>query len=114
MNDYGVNTQKVVLAGLLGVILAVAAIMALQVLYYRYMSGVEATEKFSEPSPKLQKLLAEQEERLAEYRRVDAEKGIVAIPIERAMGLVVEELSGPKGEDGAFHNTSAEEKHDAK
>lgn len=99
MDDYGVNTQKVVLAGLLSVILAVAAVMALQVLYYRHLSDVEASERFSEPSPKLQKLLAEQEERLAEYRAVDAEKRIVAIPIDRAMERVVEELSGPKSED---------------
>lgn len=118
MNDYGVNTQKVVLAGLLGVILTVAAIMALQVLYYRYTSGVEATEKFSEPSPKLQKLLAEQEERLAEYRRIDTEidteKGIVAIPIERAMELVVEELSEPEARDGGHHGSNAEENRDEK
>lgn len=99
MDDYGVNTQKVVLAGLLGVILAAAAIMALQVLYYRHLHGAEATERFSEPSPKLQKLLAEQEERLTEYRVVNAEKGIVAIPIERAMEQVVEGLSGPKSKD---------------
>ena len=114
MNDYGVNTQKVVLAGLLGVILTIAAIMALQVLYYRYVTGVEASEKFSEPSAKLQKVLAEQEERLAEYRRIDAENGVVAIPIERAMELVVGELSGPKAADGGDDGASAGENRDGK
>ena len=112
MNDYGVNTQKVVLAGLLGVILTVAAIMALQVLYYSHLSGVGTTQKFSKPSPKLEKLLSEHQERLAGYRHVDAKKGVVAIPIQRAMELVVVELSEPKAEDGGQDGTTAQENRD--
>ena len=112
MSEYGVNTWKVVLAGLLGAILTVAAVMALQALYYRHLSGVQDTEEFSEPSPKLQELLRDQRTQLAEYRPIDAEKGIVAVPIERAMELVVAELSQPEAGGPVEDAALAEENHD--
>ncbi len=104
MNDYDVNTRKVMLAGLLGAILTVAAIMALQVLYYRYLSGMGSTGAYSQPSPMHQKMLEDQEKRLVEYRPIersegDADKAVVAIPIDRAMKLVVAELSRPKAKE---------------
>lgn len=99
MNQYGVNTQKVVLAGLLGVILTIAAIMALQVLYYRYLSDAQTTEESGRSSEKLEKSLADQQQKLTEYGIIDTEKGIVAVPIQRAMELVVAELSQPSAEE---------------
>ena len=93
MTDYGVDTTKLVLAVLLSTILTVALILGLTVVYYRYQRSVETSRKFTEPPRKLQALRASQIERLTTYRNVDVEKGIVAIPIDRAMELVVAELA---------------------
>jgi hypothetical protein len=48
-----------------------------------------------QPFEERERLRAEQLERLRTYRWVDREAGRVAIPIERAMDLVAEELRAP-------------------
>lgn len=42
----------------------------------------------------LEKLRADEDDRLKSYRYVDKEKGIVQIPVERAMQLIAEEAKG--------------------
>lgn len=37
---------------------------------------------------------AQQEQLLSDYRWIDAERGVIGLPIERAMELVVRELGG--------------------
>jgi hypothetical protein len=101
MNDYDVKVPIIVFAGLLGIILIAAVILGSQALYYHYESGVETSEKFGEPEMKLQKVQSEQRLQLIEYRLLDSKKGIVAIPIEQAMKLVIamlphEKLDGAK------------------
>jgi hypothetical protein len=96
MADYGIQIGKVFFAGLLGIILTIDLIVGLQAFYYWQLDQVETTEDFNQPA-KLKSLLSAQQTRLTDYRTVDAKKGIVAIPISRAMQLVVAELS-QKGE----------------
>jgi hypothetical protein len=93
MADYGIQLGKVVFVGLLGVILTIDVVVGLQALYYWQLDRVETTEELHQPPAKRAALLAAQEARLADYRMADAKKGIVAIPIGRAMELVVAELS---------------------
>jgi hypothetical protein len=98
MNNYDVNVSMIIFVALLGAILTTSVVLGMQVLYYRYEAGVETSPKFSEPEVKLQKLQAEQRAQLTEYRLLDAKKGIVAIPIDRAMELVVAALPHPKAD----------------
>jgi hypothetical protein len=107
MNNYGVNVSMIIFVALLGAILTTTVVLGMQVLYYHYEAGVETSRKFSEPEVKLRKLQAEQRAQLTEYRLLDAKKGIVAIPIDRAMELVVAALPHQKA-DGAKRSTKQE------
>ncbi len=91
MADYGINTGKIIFAGLLGAILTVVAIVGLQALFYWQLDRIKLSEELWQPTTKLDTLTAAQQARLTDYRMLDAEKGTVAIPISRAMDLVVAE-----------------------
>lgn len=91
-----VDTQTIALVGILGAIVIVAIIFALQVLYYRAAAGQFREKDLDQPVAELQKVLTAQQMKLAQFRLVDPAKGVVTIPIERAMELVVQEAaSGP-------------------
>jgi len=91
MADYGIQLGKVVFVALLSVILTIDVIVGLQALYYWQLNRAETSEDLYPPSAKLESLLNAQRTQLTDYRMVDAEKGIVSIPINRAMELVVAE-----------------------
>ena len=93
MADYGIQIGKVFFVGLLSVILTIDTIIGLQALYYWQLDRAETSEDLYQRPPKLEALLAVQRPRLTDYRIVDAKKEIVAVPIRRAMELVVMELS---------------------
>jgi hypothetical protein len=101
MDEYGISLGKLFFVGLLSVILTIDAVVGLQALYYWQLAHVEASDDLFRPPAKLQALLAAQQKRLTDYDVVDAKKGIVAIPIDRAMKLVVSELSRPDGTTAA-------------
>ena len=112
MAEYGVSTRGIVFAGLLGAILTAAVVMGLQVLYYRYEAGLAATEKFNQPPAKLEALLEKQCSRLMDYNVIDADSGVYAVPVDRAMELVVTELSQPKASRAAPIEPTAEGNRD--
>lgn len=93
MTDYGTNTRSLVLATLLGAILTVASILALVVVFYWYQDGLETSIRLGNRPVELETLREKQDAWLTDYRLMDPEKGIVAIPVSRAMVLVVDELS---------------------
>ena len=93
MVDYGIQIGRVFFVGLLGVILTVDVIVGLQALYYWQVDRTETAEELYQTPRKLNSLLDAQRTQLTDYRMMDAKKGIVAIPIGRAMDLVVAELS---------------------
>ena len=97
MADYGIPIGKLFVVGLLSVILTCDIVIGLQALYYWQLNRVETSEDLYQPSPKLKALKETQQARLADYRNVNGKKGIVAIPIGRAMDLVVAELSERDG-----------------
>lgn len=95
MSEYGVNTNRLVLVSIVSVIITAAVIIVLQAVYFGYQAAVERKVADREPA-KLEALLSAQRPRLTDYGVLDAEKGIVTIPVSRAMELVVAESSEPK------------------
>ena len=93
MADYGTNTRSIVLATLLGAIITAAIILALVVVFRWYQDRLETSIRISDRPAELDRLLEGQNQWLTDYRLMDPEKRVVAIPVERAMGLVVAELS---------------------
>jgi hypothetical protein len=96
-----VNTLSVAVVGIVGAIMVFVVIVALQVWFYN-LQEVETYKKVvSVPPQEYSSLVAEQETRLNSYRWIDREKGVVAVPIERAAELVVHDLSSEQTQSGA-------------
>ena len=101
-----VNTPAIAMVGLLGALLFFAAVVLLEVMFYRIAAQQRNDKDINEPFAELTALVQRQQARLAEYRWVDEKKQIAAIPIDRAMELVVtdeqrtekREQRGVKGE----------------
>jgi hypothetical protein len=98
-----VDAPLIAVLGFIGALLVFLLIIGLEVLFYS-MERAERERKYIERAPtERSQLQAEQMARLTEYRYLDEKKGVVAIPIDRAMELVVDELPKPpgsgKGED---------------
>jgi hypothetical protein len=80
-----------VAVGVVFAVLVFIIVVALQAFYY-YTEREEAQAKIIAPAnEQLLNLQNRQEALLHSYRVVDAQKKIIAIPIERAMDLLVEE-----------------------
>lgn len=77
--------------GIAGAVFLFAIIVLLQALYESSERSEFRRKVVEEKPQELQSLRAEQLGRLAGYRWVDPKAGIVAIPVERAMDLIVEE-----------------------
>jgi hypothetical protein len=97
MADYGIQIGKVFFVGLLSVILTLDVVVGLQALYYWQLDRTETADELYQPPKKLTALLHAQRTQLTDYRMMDTKKDIVAIPIGRAMDLVVAELSRQGG-----------------
>jgi hypothetical protein len=90
-----VNTPAIAMVGLISALLFFASIILLQVMFYRLETQQRYEKDVSQPFAELTTLVQRQQAKLAEYRWVDEKKGVVAIPIDRAMELVVANLSKP-------------------
>lgn len=112
MAEYGVQVGKVAFVGLLSAILTVEVVMGLTALYSWQVARIDAAVALEGPPAKLEAQRAAQHARLTDYWMVDPKKGVVAIPVSRAMDLVVEGLSREGGGDAA--STSGQAKGDAK
>ncbi len=88
-----INTPMVAVVGFLGAIIVFAVIVLLIVVYYNAEGRQRAEKELAVPPAEIRRLVAQQEGQLADYRLLDAEKKIVAIPISRAMALVASELA---------------------
>ncbi len=99
------GSRREVPAGRLALVLAVGVVwlivlvVGLQALYYRMEQRALAGKLGGGPPRELRELWQAQQARLEGYRWVDREQGLVAIPIERAMELVMREqsLEAPRG-----------------
>jgi hypothetical protein len=93
------NSVKIAWVGFLGALVTFIVILAMQVLYYSTV--VQETEQKVVQSPTTQSdtLLAEQAVKLTRYGWIDRQKQQVTIPIDRAMELVVNDLSAASSEE---------------
>jgi hypothetical protein len=90
-----VNTPAIFAVGFLAVVALIAFVLFLQVLYYRAKSQLELEKDVDQPFVELVDLQSQQEGKLASCAW-DAKKKVAAIPIDRAMDLVLAELTRPK------------------
>ena len=92
--DTDTRPGSIVAVGLIGSILLVVVVVALEALF-GHVAQAEARRKVVEVgNTELRGYTAEQLEKLHGYRVVDPAQGAVAIPIERAMELTVRDAGG--------------------
>lgn len=103
-----VDARAVYVVGFVSVILVFAAVLGVQALYLRQTASVES-ERATTLSLDADNLIAEQELQLQRQGWLDRKTNQVAIPIDRAMELVVQEQRsldrdatprGSRGTDG--------------
>jgi hypothetical protein len=83
------NTPLTALIGVVFAIALFALVVSLQALFYRQESEENARKVGAVAPEELSRLKAQQLETLHAYRYVDPKAGVVAIPIDRAIELVV-------------------------
>jgi hypothetical protein len=86
------NTPMIALVGFIGAILTFALIVGLQVLYYATVEQEKVDKVIRVPTADSDSMIAEQQIKLTQYGWLDRQQSKVAIPIDRAMELVVEDL----------------------
>jgi len=91
MRSEETKLSKGAFKGLIGAVVLVVIILVLQGLFFKARQNQLEKKAASNPAQELITLRAEQLQKLHEYRWVDQPAGVAAIPIERAMELVVRE-----------------------
>jgi hypothetical protein len=89
-----VKTSKIALVGFLASIIVVIIVVLLQVIYYHAVAVQVKEKDVDSPLVELQRAASAQQARLLQYHWIDQSKGVVAIPIDRAMEIVVREGGG--------------------
>lgn len=93
------NTTKIALVGFIATVMVCVIVLALIVFYHFAMAEQFQVKVVDQKAVELDNLIADQKGQLAKYKWIDPEKGIVQIPIQDAMNLVVEQLQkSPAGE----------------
>jgi hypothetical protein len=87
------NTSAIALVGVVSAILIFAIIVLVTVVFYRVQSQYDYRNDISQRYVEVSETTARQRGRLAGYGWVNQEKGIVHVPIERAIELVLDELA---------------------
>jgi hypothetical protein len=83
------NTTLTALVGVVFAIVLFALVVFLQAFFYRAEERENVRKVVAVAPEELSQLRAQQLETLHSYRFIDAKTGVVAIPIDRAMDLVV-------------------------
>jgi hypothetical protein len=94
----GIHVRGVLLTACASVALVVAAVVGLTAVYRAYVPNPTPPPPQAFPQPQvrtdevqqLRQLMAEQRERLSAYVWADRDKGLVQVPIDRAMQLLVQ------------------------
>jgi hypothetical protein len=89
------STSRTVLVGFVGTVLLFVIVVALQALYYTTERSEFEKKVLNEVPEELASLRAKQVENLNAYRWVEKASGVVAIPIDRAMQIIVSESQQP-------------------
>jgi hypothetical protein len=91
-----VNTPVIAAIGLLSVLSLVAFVLLLEVGYYQMSDQLSQQANVDQTELEVSNLMVAQEQQMAGYAWINEKKGIVAIPINRAMDLVLADLAGGK------------------
>jgi len=90
------NVGKIALVGVIGAILLFVIIVAMQALFYN-VEDAQRTSKLGVGDPnELGRLRAGQLEQLHTYRWIDKPNGVVGIPVDLSMDLIVREANDEK------------------
>jgi hypothetical protein len=89
------NTLVIAASGAVFALALLAGIFALQAYYYRAEDDENARKVVAVAPEELAQARAQQAEQIHAYRWIDRSKGVVGIPVEEAMDLVVREGAGP-------------------
>jgi hypothetical protein len=87
------STSRTVLVGFIGTIILFVVIVALQALFYTEEKREFERKVLNQVPEELASLRAKQVENLNAYRWVEKASGVVAIPIDRAMQIIVSEAN---------------------
>ncbi len=84
------NVSAIAVVGVISSVLVLATVLAVQTLYFNSQADLERRRPADGSAAA--NLAAEQESRLRQQGWIDRQTGAVAIPIDRAMDVVVDEL----------------------
>jgi len=87
------NTSLIAVAGVVGALVVFLMILALQAWYYNVEQAEMYRKAVAPAAEELSRLTTAQQAQLNSYRMIDPSREIVAIPIDRAMALVVRDLA---------------------
>jgi hypothetical protein len=87
------NTPLIVVIGILAGIVVFLFVVLMQAYFFRQQNEEETRKVVEVKSDDLTAATAQQKAALHSYRWIDRQKGIVGIPIERAMDLVVQDAA---------------------
>ncbi len=88
-----VDTPRLAVIGVVGVVLVMLMVLVAEIVYFKMSRDLERERNVLSPIRELSEYKAEQLERLNRYSVVDAKRGKVTIPIERAMTITLEDLT---------------------
>ena len=108
-----VNAGMIAVVGFVATVLVLEIVLLLMVLYYRVTAQQAFEKDISQPAAELVKIETAQRTKLGAYRWIDPQKKIAAIPITRAMKLVVEELARADADTGETPVVSGNGKEEA-
>lgn len=90
------NTSLIAVSGVIGAVVVFVMIVGLQAWYYNVEKEEMYKKVVAPAAEELSSVTAEQQGQLNSYRMIDSRKKIVAIPIDRAMEIVVQDLAAGK------------------
>jgi len=92
-----INTSLVAGIGVVGTLIFLAIFVGLQVMFFAMSDAEEAKKDPKATNFVLADYRAAQQEKLDGYKVLDPAKGVYAIPIDRAMDLVIHERNAQNG-----------------
>ena len=96
MKDSDIDSSMTVVIGIVGAVLILVIVIALQALYHRAEEAQNVEKVILVAPEELGRLRAEQLEQLNSYRWIDQKGGVVAIPIDEAMKRAIQELNAAR------------------
>ena len=93
-----IDTPKIVIVGFVSAILTFVVIVAAQAAFFMAANQENVRKSIAVTDTTVEQVVTQQRGRLADYAWVDAEAGVVSIPIDMAMSKVVAEEKGKQNE----------------